>query len=183
MQTTFNKFHHLWAKTKNYFVKKVSLLLFNIALVVFCAAQQDSTSLPVYARFPTIPKFTIYKAPDSTAFTRDNLKKKPTVFIIFDPECDHCQRETDSIIAHMGEFRKAQIIMITYLAHDAMMKFYSDYNIAKYPTITMGSDPKFFFPTFFQVRNLPAIFIYDKNRKLKKNYEGTVKLEKIIEAL
>ena len=26
----------------------------------------------------------------------------------------------------------------------------------------MGSDPKYFFPTFFRMRNLPAIFIYDK---------------------
>lgn len=146
-------------------------------------SQSDSVTVPVYLRFPFIPKFTIYKAPDSTAFTRENLKNKPTIFMIFDPGCDHCQRETDSIIAHISRFKKVQIIMITYLAHQDMMNFYRDYKIANYPLITMGSDPKFFFPTYFEVRNLPSIFIYDKKRRFKKSFEGTVNLNKITEAL
>ncbi len=73
--------------------------------------------------------------------------------------------------------------MITYLAHKEMVNFYHDYKIAKYPVITMGSDPKFFFPIFFQVGNLPAIFVYDKKGKLKESFEGMVSINKIADAL
>ena len=73
--------------------------------------------------------------------------------------------------------------MVTYLPHKEMVTFYYDYKIAKYPLITMGSDPKFFFPIFFQVRNLPAIFVYDKNGKLKKSFDGIVSIDKITDAL
>ena len=164
-------------------MNKALLFLLNIGISFICFAQSDSTALPIYLRFPNVPKFTIYKAPDSIAFTRENLKKKPTIFMIFDPGCDHCQRETDSIITHINKFKKAQIIMITYLAHKDMLDFYHDFRIANHPEITMGSDPKFFFPTFFQVRNLPGIYVYDKKGKFKKAFDGTVSINKIQDAL
>ncbi|MEO6453770.1 MAG: redoxin domain-containing protein [Ginsengibacter sp.] len=163
-------------------MKRYLLLLINVSLVFVCLSQSNNTSLPVYVRFPDIPAFTIYKAPDSAKFTRENLKKKPAVFIIFDPECDHCQRETDSIISNISKFKKAQIIMVTWLAHRGMVKFYHDYKIAKYPLITMGSDPKMFFPLYFKVGSLPAIFVYDKNGKFKKSFDGTVSIHKIASA-
>jgi len=103
--------------------------------------------------------------------------------MIFDPNCDHCQRETDSIITHINKFKKAQIIMVAYLGHGDMLDFYHYYKIAKYPIITMGSDPKYFFPTFYQVHNLPAIIVYDKKGKLKESFDGTVSINKIAAAL
>ncbi|MEO6328914.1 MAG: thioredoxin [Ginsengibacter sp.] len=164
-------------------MKRALVLLINICIGSACLSQPDSRKLPVYLRFPTIPAFTIYKAPDSSAFTREKLQKKSTVFMIFDPGCDHCQHETDSIISHIKEFKKVQIVMVTYLPHADMVDFYRDYKISKYPVITMGSDPKFFFPTFFKFYNLPAIFVYDRKRKLTRSFEGTVSINKIKEAL
>ena len=162
--------------------KIISFFVFSaICLSGFC--QADSTS-PVYLRFPTIPQFTVYKAPDSTAFTRDNLeKKKPVIFIIFSPECEHCQHETEALIANIDKFKNAQIVMITYLPYDEMIAFYKNYKIASYPEITMARDTKFFFPVFFKISNLPSIFVYDKNGDFKKSFEGSVKIDSIAEVL
>ena len=146
-------------------------------------SQTDSTQ-PVYLRFPFIPQFTIYKAADSTAFTREDLqKKKSTVFFIFSPECEHCQHETQALIANIDKFKDAQIVMVDYLPHDVMVKFYKDYKIANYPNITMGRDAKFFFPPFFHVESLPAIYVYDKKGKFKEAFSGSVKIDKIAAAL
>jgi thiol-disulfide isomerase/thioredoxin len=143
--------------------------------------KQDSA---VYLRFPTIPQFTVFKAPDSTAFSRENLqKKKPVVFFIFSPDCTHCQHETESLIKNIKKFKNIQIVMITYLPYDEMMKFYKVYNIGAYPQITMARDTKFFFPVFFKVQNLPSIFVYDKKGDFKKAFEGSVKIEDILEEL
>lgn len=146
-------------------------------LVFFCLnvfSQADSTA-PVYQRFPTVPEFTVFKAPDSTAFSRDNLqKRKPVVFMVFSPDCEHCQHETEMLLADIDKFKDAQIVMITYLPYDEMIAFYKKYNIANYPEITMARDTKFFFPVFFQIKNLPSIFVYDKKGNLKKNFEGSI---------
>jgi thiol-disulfide isomerase/thioredoxin len=162
-------------------MKSTLLLFLDISVALVCFSQVDT--LPVFKRFPYIPEFTIYRAPDSTIFTRENLKRKPSVFIIFSPDCEHCQRETKDILSNIDKFKKMQILMITYLPYEEMIKFYKEYKIAKYPVITMGRDTKFFFPIFFNVRNFPSIFVYDKEGKLKESFEGIVGVDKIAEAL
>ena len=138
----------------------------------------------MYLRFPTIPQFTVYKAPDSTTFSKEDLqKRKTTVFFIFSPDCGHCQHETESLIKNIKAYKNTQIIMITYLPFEEMMKFYRVYHIANYPEITMARDTKFFFPVFFKVQNLPSIFVYDKKGNFKKAFEGSVKMEDIMQEL
>ncbi len=164
-------------------MKKIILLAFAFCVTYAGFAQTDSTK-DVYLRFPFIPQFTIYTAPDSVKFTRDDLqKKKPTVFIIFSPDCEHCQHETKALTAEIDKFKNAQIIMIEYLPYDTMMRFYHEYKIANYPQIVMGRDNKFFFPLFFNVKSLPAIYVYDKKGNFKQAFSGSVKMEKIAEAL
>lgn len=155
-------------------------------MLFFCAstfAQQDSTA-PVYERFPTIPQFTLYKAPDSTAFTRQDLqKRKPVIFMIFSPDCEHCQHETEMILADIKKFKDAQIVMVTYLPYQDMIVFYKNYKIANYPEITMARDTKYYLPQFFKVRNLPSIFVYDKKGNFKKSFEGSINPDLISDQL
>lgn len=163
-------------------------------LFIFCAAvfistaafcQTDSTEQEApYLKYPGIPYFTIYKAPDSTAFTRDDLEKnKNTIFIVFSPDCSHCQNEAKMLTQNIKQFKNTQFVMLTYLPYDKMMAFYHVFRIANYPQITMGRDTKFFFPVYFRVRDLPSIFIYDKNGHFKKSFEGDVKPETILAEL
>ena len=160
-------------------MKKLFILPVFLFFCTVAFSQEDSTA-PVYQRFPTIPQFTVFKAPDSTSFTRDDLKKnKPVVFMIFSPDCEHCQHETEKLLANIDKFKTAQIVMVTYLPYDEMMAFYRSYKIVDYPQITMARDTKFFFPVFFKVRNLPSIFVYDKKGNLKKNFEGSVDIDLI----
>lgn len=156
-----------------------ALLFFGFSLF----AQEDSTA-PVYQRFPTIPQFTVYKAPDSTAFSRDDLqKRKPVVFMVFSPDCEHCQHETELLLADIKKFKGAQIVMVTYLPYDEMMAFYKHYDLAKYSEITVARDTKFFFPVFFKVRNLPSIYVYDKKGNFRKNFEGSINPDLIVDEL
>ena len=164
-------------------VKNFFFLAFALLITQFTFAQADSTK-PIYLRFPSIPQFTIYKASDSTTFTREDLKKrKPTIFIIFSPDCEHCQHETEALIANIDKFKDAQIVMVEYLAYDEMKKFYTNYKIENYPNITMGRDAKFFLPIFFKVESLPAIYVYDKKGNFKQSFSGSVKMDKIAAAL
>lgn len=164
-------------------MKKIFLSVIIILAAQICYCQADSTK-PVYLRFPTIPQFSIYRASDSTVFTRDNLaKRKPTIFIIFSPDCEHCQHETEALIANINKFKGVQIVMVEYLAYEEMVKFYKIYQIEKYPNIIMGRDAKFYLPLFFKVESLPAIYVYDKKGNFKQAFSGSVKMDKIAAAL
>ena len=163
---------------------KKHFILFVILFTAYQGFCQADSGKPLYLRFPVVPQFTIFNASDSTAFTRDNLhKKKPVVFIFFSPDCEHCQKETESLITNLDKFKNAQIVMITYMPYDMMKQFYKNYKIANYPLITMGRDGKYLLPTFFNVKSLPAIYVYDKKGKFKQSFEGSVKIEKIALAL
>ncbi|MEO6187942.1 MAG: thioredoxin [Ginsengibacter sp.] len=164
-------------------MKKI-LLLFLSATFFATGFAQEKSDQPVYLRFPVIPQFTVYKAPDSTAFTRENLqKKRPVMFMVFSPDCGHCQHETEAILANIKDFKNTQIVMVTYLPFEEMMTFYKTYRLSKYPQITVARDTKFFFPVFYKVQNLPAIYIYDKKGDFKKGFEGSVKIDSLIAEL
>ncbi len=179
--------------TFRYQTKKLALSKFNkmryIIFILFCICfcktaytQTDSTLL--YLRFPTVPPFSITKVSDSTKFTKDDLaKRKATIIVIFSPDCDHCQHETKELITNINLFKKAQIIMASPLEHRHLKKFYDEYKIADYPNIIMGRDPAYFLGTFYRVRSLPAIFVYDKKGNFISAFDGTVPVQKIAEVL
>lgn len=162
-------------------MKKLFLLI-SISLVAIAGFAQQDTSL-IYLRFPTIPPFKLTKVPDSTYFSKDDLKKKkPTIIMVFSPDCEHCQEMTKQITANIKLFKKAQIVMATPLEFSYVKKFYEEYKIANYPTITMGRDPTYFLGTFFKVRSFPAIFIYNKKGQLVNWFTGEVDLKKIVDS-
>ena len=162
--------------------------IFVILAFVFCQksyaqSAAEDTSL-IYLRFPIVPSFKITKVSDSTYFTKEDLKKnKPTVVIIFSPDCEHCQAETQELKANIGLFKKAQIIMASPLEYKYLRKFYDEYEIGKYSQITMGRDPSYFLGTFYKVRSFPAIFVYNKKGDLVKSFSGSTPVALVAEAL
>jgi thiol-disulfide isomerase/thioredoxin len=141
-------------------------------------------SLPTYKKYPDVPLFSIIKVPDSTTFTKaDLVKNKPLVLIMFSPDCEHCQREMDSLEKHFDLFKKAQIVMATPLDYFHVKDFYTKYKVADYPNITIGKDPVWYLGGFYNVRNFPTIVVYDKHGQFVKLFEGSVAVAKVAAAL
>jgi thioredoxin-related protein len=162
---------------------KKLLLLFLIVAISKAGIAQTDTSL-LYLRFPIVPSFKLTNVADSTYFTKASLKKKKaTIIIIFSPTCENCVEETKELKEKISLFKKAQIIMVSPLEYSYLRKFYDDNNIAAYPTITMGRDPGYFLGTFYKVRSLPSIFVYDKKGNLVKSFVGSTPVEAIAAAL
>jgi thioredoxin-related protein len=162
---------------------KKHFILFLLVVLSSSGFAQADTSL-IYLRFPIVPSFKLTNIADSSYFTKDNLKKKKsTVIIIFSPTCENCVEETKELKAKINLFKKAQIIMVSPLEFNYLRKFYDENNIADYPTITMGRDPSYFLGTFYKVRSLPSIFIYNKKGNLVKSFVGSTAVEEIAAAL
>lgn len=105
------------------------------------------------------------------------------MFFIFSPECSHCKKETEMILKNIHKLQNLEIIMVTYLPYEEMMGFYKTYNLGRYNNIVVGRDAKFFFPTYYNVKFFPSMYIYDKKGNFKKFLEGDVKFDTLFEAL
>jgi thioredoxin-related protein len=165
---------------------KRSLLFLTSFFIFYTAFSQTSESkniTPKYISNPYITEFTVYKAPDSTLFTNENLRKKEaTLIMIFSPECGHCQNETKELIKNIDHFKNTQILMVTWLPYTEMMSFYHDYKIAQQPQITMAWDKKDFFLPYYRVQMYPQLVVYDKNGKYVNSFSGSINLEDVWKA-
>ena len=156
---------------------KTLVLLSILVIFSMAAIAQDSA---VYKRFPTVPPFSITRLPDSSLFTKKDLKKnKPVIIIIFSPGCDHCQKATEELLNNYKVFKKIQIVMASTVGYEYISKFYIENKIQNYPAIIMGRDWTNFFGYFYTIKNFPAIFVYDKKGNFIKSFESSLPVKEI----
>lgn len=158
--------------------------LFILSTIFFCAlgvyAQNDSTA-PAYTHFP-LPQFSVLLPDSTTWYTKKDLpKNKKTLVMVFSPDCEHCQHETELIKTNIAKFKRTQILMVTPIAFDKIKKFYNKYELKHYSNIVVGYDPKFFFTGYFKLKMFPFIAIYDKKYNLVKTFEGAPKMDDLLE--
>ena len=105
---------------------------------------------------------------------------RPTIIIVFSPDCGHCQVLIDGIFKKINSLKKARIILATFVQEKDIIAFEKKYQTAKYSNITVGTDiPVLFLQKYFQLTLTPFTVLYDKNRKMIASY----KTEKITDDL
>ena len=163
-------------------MKKVVLYFLLLVSTNIVIGQSGSSLL--YPRSSTLPPFTITKVPDSSRFEKANLQKnKAVMIVVFSPDCEHCQHEIKEIKANIKLFKNVQIVMISNLGYQYIKVFYKEFEIAKYPSITMGMDYGYLLGSFFNMEGLPSVFLYDKNGKFVKAFDRKSSVKTIAAAL
>ena len=158
----------------------VPLLLFAL-LSLTSFAQQDSSHLPPYKRFPTVPPFKLLRIDSTTYFTKNDLKKnEPVLIVLFNPDCDHCKHEIEQIIKDIDELKNVQIVLSTMMPFHLMKSFYENYELQRFDNITVGQDFQYILPSFYQIRFMPYLAMYDKRGNLLTTFEGTMKIEDLV---
>ena len=162
-------------------MKKISFALSILLITAVSFAQNGYDTTAPYRRFPTVPPFKILESDSVTIFTKDNLKKnKPVLIILFNPECDHCKHETEEILKHIDELKKVQIVMATMAQYAPMKDFYAKYKLGDFENIKVGQDFQYMLPSFYRVSSLPYLAMYDQKGNLLTTFEGTMKIEDLI---
>lgn len=157
------------------------LLLFVLLLAGTVRAQQAGTPQPPYLQNPVIPEFKVL-LPDSTHwFSKANLKKgRPVMFMAFNPDCEHCQKQADIIVANnTGALQKTEIVMTTYQDMKKLREFITAHKLAGHPNIIIGRDVSYFFGPFFNMHYSPFLAFYDKQGKLAKVFEGGAQADRL----
>ena len=158
---------------------RLILFLFSfLSISVFAQNQPD----PPYKRFPTIPPLKLLLTDSSTIFTDKDLKKnKPVFLILFSPDCEHCQKETEELISKIDSFKNIQIVMATFMTVDKIKPFYENYKLDRFPNITVGYDMQHMLTTYYRISFTPFLAFYDKKGNLIDGFQGALPLTKVLE--
>jgi peroxiredoxin len=106
---------------------------------------------------------------------------KPMVIVYFHPECDHCHYEAKEIGQNAAAFNHCQVVLVT--SDDSLKRvenFYNEYHLWELTNIEVLLDPYNRFKKVFGKAVVPSVYIYNSNRKLKRQFLGETKPEAII---
>lgn len=128
-----------------------------------------------------LPSFDILRK-DSTVFSTQLIPTgRPVVLFYFTPHCPFCRAQFEDIRDNMQDLKNIQFYMLTPSPYQEMKAFYEQLKIDQYPNITMGTDTAAYFPNYFDVRNVPAIAIFNKEQKLNALFLGKTDVRQIKE--
>lgn len=132
----------------------------------------------------SLPSFKLDQANGTVFNSQRIVAGKPVLMVYFSPECDHCIVFMKDFFKRANEFKKLTVLFITYLPLDRVVKFASDYNILKYPNITLGTEGmKFIVRNHYGIQNMPYAVVYNKDRKFIAKYEREIPIDDILNKL
>ena len=103
--------------------------------------------------------------------------------MLFSPDCDHCQHQTEDIIQNIAAFKNTQIVMTTVLPFNQMKTFYETYRLQRFKNIIMGRDVLYFFSPYYRAQFTPYLALYNKKGELLYTNDGQVKIETLLAQL
>ncbi len=160
---------------------KTKLLLILFCAISLCSLAQTQPD-PPYKRFPTVPPLKLLLTDSATIFTEKDLKKNTPLFVIlFSPDCEHCQKETEELIDKIDSFKNIQIVMATFMPVDKMKTFYNNYKLDRFSNIIVGYDLQHILPTYYRISYTPFLAFYDKKGNLIEGIQGALPLTKVLE--
>ncbi len=144
-------------------------------------ATQKTDSLP-YQKYPTLPAFNIMLRDSVTIFNTYNIPEgRPTLLMLFDPDCKHCKAEIRRLLDGMDSLKEIRFYLVTSV-HDfkRIRDFYDEYHLGDYKNIeVVGRDYEYFFITYYGVKFVPDLVLYDTHKNLVKFFEGHVTVEEL----
>jgi len=154
------------------------ILVLTTLLQAFSQTNLDKSQKDTAAGFPP---FTLLLPDNRNVMVKDLLPENTSILLIlFHPDCEHCQHETEDITKRITEFEHIQIIMATPASFDQMRKFWANYELDKYKNIMVGQDHKVMMPTYFNISKLPFIAFYSAKKELIGTHDGPMKVNEIL---
>ena len=129
-----------------------------------------------------LPNFEFYDLDTNKVKQTDITNNSPVCLIYFDTDCEYCQAEAVNLHQNIKKLT-GKVVMIS-ANHPAQINlFKSKYQLINDTQINVLWDKDNRFRSWFDLKSIPSIFIYDRNHQLVKEYHGQVKIEAIAKYL
>jgi thiol-disulfide isomerase/thioredoxin len=144
-----------------------------------CNKPEKKSQSPVGTKeINEFPYLTFTNLDGSPATTRD--LPGASVLILFNADCDHCQREAQAIQEKLESFKKYTLQFIASDAPEVIQKFAQDYKLTNQPNIRFGRAEGMDVYTNFGSIPTPSIYIYSNEKRFVKSFLGETPVDEII---
>jgi thioredoxin-related protein len=106
-----------------------------------------------------------------------------SILILFNTDCDHCQREAKEIGEKSEAFKNYELLFIASDSIHQIESFAKTYHVADKPNIKFGRAEGQDVYMNFGAISTPAIYIYNRERKFVKSFLGETPVEELIKYL
>jgi len=111
-----------------------------------------------------------------------NQLKGNTIIILFQPDCDHCQREAKEIRQHLDEFKDYALYFISSDQLRSIEAFGQSHDLLGHINVNFASTTVDDVIKNFGPIPAPSVYIYS-DQKLVKKFNGEVAIETILRAI
>lgn len=163
------------------FMPKISFaLLLLVITVVACSVKQEKQQKASASTVNEYPNLSLTLANGDQVSTR-NLQGK-NIFVLFQPECDHCQEEAVEIEQRLEEFKDYTLYFISSSAMDQITAFARNFNLDNRDNVTFAWTSTEGVLNHYGPIPTPSVYIYSDG-KLMHSFKGQTDIEKIVAAL
>jgi cytochrome oxidase Cu insertion factor (SCO1/SenC/PrrC family) len=142
--------------------------------------QPDQQKLTAEAQVNDLPDMILKM--DNGADLNVKTLKGNTILILFQPDCDHCQREAENIKEFLKEFEKYTLYFISAAPMEEIKAFAATYGLTNNANIRFGAtDVPTVIKSFGSIP-APSVFIYNGGKQ-KAAFKGETEIGQIISAL
>ena len=105
---------------------------------------------------------------------------KPTLIILFNPDCEHCQYEAEQLQKRHREFAHASVCLLTTETPARAQAFARQYGLDTLAMMHVGTLPREESYRTFGPTSVPHIFIYGADGNLRKEFKGETKIDALL---
>ena len=131
-------------------------------------------SLP-YKLYPELPAFNIRLMDSFNVFNTFNIPMgRPTVLVLFGPECKHCHDVAIELLKGMDSLGNIDFYWVTPEQSVTKIRdFNKDLKMDTYKNIkVVGRDYEFFYIDYYGVNSYPDFALYDEKKMFVHLFEG-----------
>lgn len=161
-------------------LRTACLLFFFTFTVLSCTVREKKVETPVVTTVNEQPSLAITSLDGKTIIAKE-LKGK-IVLILFQPDCDHCQREATAIREHADAFAPYQVYFVSSSSMPELQKFFIDYKLDTLPNFHFATT------TLENVLNslgpisAPSVYVYADGKQLG-HFNGETDIKEILRVL
>ncbi|MEP6734359.1 MAG: redoxin domain-containing protein [Chryseolinea sp.] len=152
-----------------------SIVIAAILIMMGCSKSPSEQSAPGVNDQPDL----IITLTDNTTHNIKDLTGK-NVVILFQPDCDHCQREATDFQKNLSAFEACAIYFITAAPMDEIIEFSTKYNLNGHSNVHFGFTPAPNILKNYGAISAPSIYIYSDEHKLVKQFNGEIAVKEVM---
>ncbi len=131
----------------------------------------------------TLPDFTLNDINGKASSIHQLAGNKPTLFIYFSSTCHLCQDELAALSKRIEDFKDYSLILTTVEPLEEMKGFVDGLGIKDKSYVHFLLDSRMDVASFYQIRSVPSIFVYDAKKQLVAEYVGITEMDLLLEKL